>query len=154
MPISLRHQSHIVVADTQPHDYCDLAGLASIHGWHVHLLTNAAAALRLARSTHAHLWIVNVRLPDMSGFDLFEMLRDQLATVCVFIVADQYDAEHERRACRCGAALFLCKGSTGSIDCSAFLDSLNADGHSRTDTEPIVGEPELLLRAPQSIVDP
>ena len=79
MTVFLTSQSHIVVVDPRPHNYHELAALASHNGWHIHLLTNASATMRLARSTHVALWMINVRLPDMSGFDLLEMIRDQLA---------------------------------------------------------------------------
>jgi DNA-binding NarL/FixJ family response regulator len=124
MTVPLASQSHIVVADPRPHDYQQLAALAGRYGWHVHLLTNASATLRLARSTPAALWMVNSRLPDMSGFDLLEMLREQLKSARVFIVADRYDPEHESRACRIGAALYVCKAASGSFDCATLLDAL------------------------------
>ena len=98
MTVQLATQSHIVVADPRPHDYQQLAALAGRYGWHVHLLTSASATLRLARSTAAALWMVNTELPDMSGFDLLQMLREQLASARVFIVADCYDPEHEIRS--------------------------------------------------------
>ena len=117
-------QSHIVVADRRPQDYCDLADLASQYGWHVHLLTSGQATLRLARSISADLWMLNLCLPDMSGFDLFAMLCDRFGTARVFIVEDQYDADHERQACGCGAALYLCKDRRGAIHCSRLLGFL------------------------------
>jgi len=60
----------------------------------------------------------------MSGFDLLEMLRDQLSSARVFIVADRYDPEHESRAYHTGAALYVCKTAGGLLDCTAFLDVL------------------------------
>jgi DNA-binding NarL/FixJ family response regulator len=124
MTVPLASQSHIVVADPRPHDYHELAALAGRYGWHVHLLTSASATLRLARSTTAALWMVNTRLPDMSGFDLLEMIREQLSSARVFIVADRYNPEHESRACRIGAAFYVCKTANGWLDCSALLDAL------------------------------
>ena len=73
------------------------------------------------RSTHVALWMINVRLPDMSGFDLLEMIGDQLADARVFVVADCYNAEHEARACRFGA-FYVCKSAAAALDCRALLD--------------------------------
>ncbi len=123
MTVFLTSQSHIVVVDPRPHNYHELAALASHNGWHIHLLTNASATMRLARSTHVALWMINVRLPDMSGFDLLEMIRDQLADARVFVVADCYNAEHEARACRFGA-FYVCKSAAAALDCRALLDEL------------------------------
>ena len=73
---------------------------------------------------HPVLWVINVRLPDMLGFDLLEMLRELAVAARLFAIADHYDAEDERQACRCGADLFLCKDATRSIDCEPILKSL------------------------------
>jgi DNA-binding NtrC family response regulator len=124
MSAALETQSHIVVADRRPHDYRDLAELASRHSWHVHLLTSGQATLRLAHSTRADLWMLNVQLPDMSGFDLFDMLHSHFMAERIFLIDDQYDPDRERHACGCGAALYLSKDPRGSIDCSKLFNFL------------------------------
>lgn len=126
MSRSLRSQSHIVVADARPKDYRNLALLAGENGWHLHFLTSARAAIQFGRPSHANLWMVNVSLPDMAGFELLEALRDRVAENPVFVVADRYDAEDERRACRIGAALYVVKDASGSIDCKPLLEVLIA----------------------------
>jgi DNA-binding response OmpR family regulator len=126
MSRSLRSQSHIVVADARPKDYRNLALLAGEHGWHLHFLTSARAAIQFGRPSYASLWMVNVSLPDMSGFELLEALRDRVAENPVFVVADRYDADDERRACRNGAALYAVKDAAGSIDCKPLLEVLIA----------------------------
>jgi DNA-binding response OmpR family regulator len=120
----LRFQSHVVVADSRPADYHNLSALAGEHGWHIHFLTNARAAVSFGRSTGVDLWMIGVRLSDMSGFELFETLRDQLLRTPVFIVADRYDPEEERRTCSLGAALYLCKSASGVIHGDALLHLL------------------------------
>ncbi len=120
----LRNQSHIVVTDARPKDYRNLAQLAGEYGWHVHLLTSGRAAIQFARPNSADLWMVNVRLPEMSGFDLLEILRDRVPGVPVFLVADEYHSDDERRACGCGAALYLCKDAARTIDCKPILERL------------------------------
>jgi DNA-binding response OmpR family regulator len=120
----LQTQSHIVVVDSRPVDYRNLPRLAGEYGWHIHFLTSARAAIRFAKSTGADLWLISARLADMCGFELFESLRGQLVGKPVFIVSDEYDPEEERRACRCGAALYLCKGTTGVIQGDALLELL------------------------------
>jgi DNA-binding NtrC family response regulator len=120
----LKRQSHIVVVDSRPIDYRNLPRLAGEYGWHVHFLTSARAAVRFFKSSGVDLWIIGVRLPDMSGFELFETLHDQLLGVPAFIVADQYDPDEERRACSLGAALYLCKSASGVIHDDALLDLL------------------------------
>jgi len=53
-----------------------------------------------------------------------EMLREQLLSARVFIVADRDDPEYESRACRLGAAFYVCKPATGLLDCTALLEVL------------------------------
>jgi DNA-binding response OmpR family regulator len=124
---ALPSQSQIVVTDPRPNDYRGLTRLAGEHGWHVHFLTCGRAAIPFARPRAADLWMINVRLPEMSGFDLLEIVRGRVPGVPVFLVADRYDSEEERRACGCGAALYLCKDANRSIDCKGLLELLIAD---------------------------
>jgi DNA-binding response OmpR family regulator len=112
----LRSDAHIVVADARPKDYRDLALLAGENGWHLHFFTTGLAAIRHGRPSSSDLWIVNAHLPDMDGFDLLEIVSAQVAKSSIFIVADRYESEDERRACQCGAALYLCKDATHAID--------------------------------------
>jgi DNA-binding response OmpR family regulator len=140
MSRSLGSQSHIIVADGRPKDYRNLAMLAGEHGWHLHFLTSARAAIQFGRPGSAGLWMVNVCLPDMSGFELLEAIRDRVTDRPVFVVADRYDADDERRACRWGAALYVVKDAAGSIDCRPLLEVL-VDGQGIEERHKPVVEP-------------
>ena len=59
--------------------------------------------------------IINVELPDLSGFDLVEMLRPIPKGTAVFLVGDQYALEDELRALRLGVGSYLCKPLDDSI---------------------------------------
>jgi len=120
----LESQSHIVVIDPRPHDYRDMTLLAGGYGWHIHFLTSGAAAIQFAPRGHPAVWMINVRLPDMSGLDLVEMLREQEVAGRIFAVADQYDDAEEVSACCRGADLYVCKDATRSIDCKPILEAL------------------------------
>jgi len=65
-------------------------------------------ALHLARIQPVDLWLINIQLPDMSGLDLYAMLRNQSDSV-VYLVTDHYNEEIEREARIHGATLFVCK---------------------------------------------
>ncbi|MBI2824746.1 MAG: response regulator [Planctomycetia bacterium] len=133
----LRSQSHVVVTDPRPLDYRNLAGLAGEHAWHVHFLTSGGAAIQFARRGSANLWMINVSLPDISGFDVVEMLRDLAVTAPVFLVADRYRAEDERQACLRGASLYLCKDTAASIDCPSLLEPLLAEKKAHPRPPPV-----------------
>jgi len=120
----LKDQSHIVVVDSHPNDYCDLQNLAGEYGWHVHFLTSALAAVRFAKSGRTDLWMIGVHLADMSGFELYETIRGQLLGSPVFMVTDHYDLTEEAKACSCGATLYLSKSPTGVLQCEPLLDTL------------------------------
>jgi DNA-binding response OmpR family regulator len=120
----LRTQSHIVVVDSRPRDYHELTSLAEDWQWHIHFLTTARGAVTFLRRARADLWMINARLPDMSGFALYEILREQVDGASAMIVSDQYDVQDERLACGCGATLYVCKGSEFSIACRSLLQSL------------------------------
>jgi len=100
----------------------------------VHVCIDGRSAVRLARRFRADCWLVSVALPDMSGFDLLEML---MPHVCqaeidplrsgavrslanrvasdrtavyhggVFMVADSYSMPDEQRALAAGIAGYL-----------------------------------------------
>jgi DNA-binding NarL/FixJ family response regulator len=132
MPRPLDVQSHIVVIDAHPNDYRDMTLLAGTYNWNLHFLTTGAAALHFAPRGHPALWMINVRLPDMSGFDLVEMLRDEGVPGRVFAVADEYRAADESQACRYGADLYLCKDVVRLIDCAPILKTLAVENFSHS----------------------
>ena len=41
------------------------------------------------------LWVINMRLPDMDGLDLYVMLNDQWPDTPVYLVGDDYRPEDE-----------------------------------------------------------
>jgi len=78
-------------------------------------LPSGRSALRMPPQPDDLLWLINSQLPDISGCELFEMLRDRFHGVPVIIVADRYSIEEERSACRAGATLYLCKPLDGQV---------------------------------------
>ncbi len=100
----------IVVVDPDRAGYGAIAAVAANDDTDVHFLASGQAALRLHPIAGAGLWLINVELPDMTGFDLYEMLRERLdegTVVCM--VAATYGVEEELRACRAGATMYVCK---------------------------------------------
>ena len=73
------------------------------------MATSGREALRLAAARSPTLWLINLKLPDMSGVDLIDMLRQLIACSTVCLVGDQYSADDERTAHRTGTHAYLCK---------------------------------------------
>jgi hypothetical protein len=131
---SLRSQSHIVVIDARPKDYRDLGLLAGEYGWHVHFLTGGRAAIQFARPSSADLWMINVRLPEM----LRPYGNRATGSGCPKFRSPISTTRGGRRACRNGAALYLCKDSNRSIDCKPLLELLITDTRVDRLPDPVV----------------
>jgi DNA-binding response OmpR family regulator len=65
--------------------------------------------LRLRGGEGVAFWLLGVELPDMSGLDLLEMLRDRLDGTATCMVGAEYRIEDEIAAYRAGATLYACK---------------------------------------------
>ena len=102
-------KSRIQIVDLQYEDYDSLLELAGATGCDLSFTQTGHSALRISRLLGADLWIINADLPDMSGFDLLDMLQSTFAGSVVFIVDSVYRLEHERRAMMLKAAQYLCK---------------------------------------------
>jgi len=72
----------------------------------------AAKAVRLAGELHAHVIVLDLSLPDVSGKPLYSMLRDQspLARVIVFTAYDSEGVVRSR-----GVSRVLPKENVGSL---------------------------------------
>ena len=101
--------ARVVVVDSDRSDYAALEQLAAESQWKIHFLHSGRDALRLDEHLASDLWIINVKLPDMSGFDLVEMLWPRTGRAVIFLVTDQYRTEDEIRARSLGVAHYLCK---------------------------------------------
>ncbi|MFZ1935183.1 MAG: hypothetical protein WCB27_09480 [Thermoguttaceae bacterium] len=106
--------ARILVVDSKQSDYDDLLGIAVAHGCEVCFLMTGRAALRQWREVRGGLLIINVELPDLSGFDLVEMSHPFPKGTIVFLVANQYAVEDEVRALRPGGQQ-LSLSATGGV---------------------------------------
>jgi CheY-like chemotaxis protein len=99
----------ICVVDPQGDDYEGWVSAAESSGLRLHVLASAEEALRLARNVTVDVWVVNTRLPGLSGRELCSMLRSQRRRPVVNVVADEYSPQAESAAWQARASLFLCK---------------------------------------------
>ncbi len=90
-------------------DYLTLQELAADGQWEIRFFAGGRDVLRLGEHSPPDLWIVNVRLPDISGLDLVEMLQPRRAGSVLLMMADQYHAEDEIRALSLGVDQYSCK---------------------------------------------
>ena len=97
------------VVNSAVSDYDDLLQMKVEDAWNVFFLASGREALRRNEVCTTDLWIINVELADMSGFDLVEMLETRTDKANVFTVADGYRIEDEIKALSLGISQYLCK---------------------------------------------
>jgi CheY-like chemotaxis protein len=99
----------VAVVDSTPQDYHGLLAAAARPGVSVHFLSSGNDSLRFSRRVPTVVWLVNTSLPDMSGFDLADMLRSIRPSALVFMIGDAYSLDDEMQALTLGLAKYLCK---------------------------------------------
>ena len=88
----------VYVVDGRPADYAEIRHEAHDDRLDIEVFRSGREALRKNPDKGPELWVVNMRLPDMSGTDLLTMLRWRYPGVPVVLVSDEYLAEDEIRA--------------------------------------------------------
>jgi len=101
--------SDLLIVDAQLHDYVELVRQLEWHDVKVDLFSTGEEALRANRVGQPSLWIINVRLPDMTGVGLLEHVRRRSRRSNIFLIGDVYLAEDELAARAAGATAYFCK---------------------------------------------
>jgi len=124
----------IVIVDPAYELYPDFVQAAQSGDVGLHFCCDGRSAVRMARRFRADVWLVAAELPDMSGFDLLEMLSPHVLQSSVdpmrsgsrisldrlgqgmrsgvFIVSDLYRLEEEQRSLASGIAGYLVRPVT------------------------------------------
>lgn len=119
----------IVIVDASCDRHADFVHAAQAGELRLHFCVDATSAIRLSRRFRASAWLVAVDLPDMSAFDLLELLVPSVlqsdvdplrggssrsltfvgegTRSGVFLVSDVYRVEDEQRALASGVAGYL-----------------------------------------------
>ena len=106
---SLNQAKQVLIVDPKADDYNCLADLVESGSIRWTITSSGASSLRLVPSHRDALWLLNTELPDMTGFDLLEMMRSMAPELTIFIVDDTYHPERETQALQLSAARYLCK---------------------------------------------
>lgn len=124
----------IVIVDCSCDRYGDFVRAAQDGEVGLHFCVDGRSAVRLARRFRADAWLVSADLPDMSGFDLLDMLSPHVLQgdvdpmlsgarisldrmgeslrAGIFIVSDTYRLADEQRALASGVAGYLVRPVT------------------------------------------
>lgn len=126
--------SEIVIVDPACDRYGDFVQAARAGDVGLHFCCDGRSAVRMARRFRADVWLVSTELPDMSGFDLLDMLsphvvqgdvdpmlsgaRISLGRIgeslrsAIFLVANEYRLEEEQRSLASGISGYLVRPVT------------------------------------------
>ena len=139
----------IVIIDSNCDRYADFVQAAQEGRVGLHFCVDGQSAVRLARRFRADAWVISAELPDMSGFDLLEMISshvlqggvdpllggsrvslDQVGKgkrSAVFMAADTYRLEEEQRALAAGVSGYLVRPVTLDMIRSSRLPAEHED---------------------------
>ena len=104
-----RRVDDLVVVDASIDDYRELLSDERLMEFPRHYFATGEDALRRYDPSRSTLWMVNVRLPDMSGVGFLEFVRQRARRCPVFLIGDDYSPEDELAARAAGASAYLCK---------------------------------------------
>jgi CheY-like chemotaxis protein len=122
---SQRRVADLLIVDARLDDYVTLVGQLEWLDAQATLFSTGEEALRANRVAQSSLWIINVRLPDMSGVNLLEHIRRRSRRSNIFLVGDAYSAADELAARAAGATAYFCKPPT-----AAWLEACQAHSYA------------------------
>lgn len=99
----------VFVVDFHPCQYDAMAAELSGEGFVFQFASSGHDALRLAPFGSAAFWLINLNLPDMTGYELCELIHGHRPGAVVYLVGDQYRVEDELRSRTLGRTAYVCK---------------------------------------------
>jgi adenylate cyclase len=103
-------QPKILVVDDAPKNVKLLADILSVRGYHVLTADSGIAALRQVRETPPDLVLLDVMMPGMSGYEVCETIKADIATRALpIILVTALDPTERVHGLECGADDFLTK---------------------------------------------
>jgi DNA-binding NtrC family response regulator len=99
----------ILVVDDMEFNRDHLRKVLEVDDYEVETAADGHSALDVLRETTFHLVITDLRMPDMSGFDLLRTLRDERIPVGVIVLTAYGDTADALRTMKAGADDFLTK---------------------------------------------
>jgi sigma-B regulation protein RsbU (phosphoserine phosphatase) len=101
----------ILIVDDTPANLRLLSETLSAHNYRVRAVTSGARALASARATPPDLVLLDIRMPDMDGFEVCRRLKadEQTADIPVIFISALADVEDKVRAFETGGVDYICK---------------------------------------------
>ncbi len=99
----------VFVVDPNPCQYGAMAAALAGEGFVFQFASSGHDALRLAPFGSAAFWFINLTLPDMTGYELCELIHGRRPDAVVYFVGDRYRVEDELRCRTFGRTAYVCK---------------------------------------------
>ena len=125
-------QPCVAVLDDEPQMRRALHRLLSIHGFHVDDYASAPDFLAMPISHPVDCLILDLHMPEISGFDLLADLLASQRNLPVVVITGQDEPETESRVRSLGASAFLRK----PVDELALLEAIGTATGFRLNSEP------------------
>ena len=103
-----------------------LGDLLMVSGLACHCFEGAAAFLAARKTRHYDCLITDIRMPEMSGIDLIERLRDEDCGLPVVVLSSVLDEQTRSHALALGAVAWLTKPVTDERLLGALSDAIAA----------------------------
>jgi DNA-binding response OmpR family regulator len=100
---------HILIVDDDPIGGRMMQFLLTEQGYLVEIVDNARGALGLVERNPPDLMLLDVNLPQLSGFEIYQHLRDDGYDLPVIFVTAKGDLEDRLQGLRMGADDYICK---------------------------------------------
>jgi len=104
----------LIVVDARVADYDVLLADPALADVRVRRYGTGEAALRSPTASAAALWMINTRLPDISGVALLRVIARRSKRASIFLVGDAYSSEEELAARTAGATSYFCKPASSA----------------------------------------
>lgn len=104
----------LIVVDPNLEDYEPLINELHLDELSIRMFSTGEDALRASTESATVLWIVNIRLPDISGVTFLQLLRRRIRRSTVFLVGNCYSAVDELAVRSAGATAYVCKPASAA----------------------------------------
>lgn len=92
MPLlrNIKEDFTILITDDDANCRYSLKDIFEPEGYITYLASSGREAVEIAKQKYLHLLILDIHLPDFSGFDTFEFIKEEKKSIvpCIFVSAD------------------------------------------------------------------
>lgn len=103
------HMKDILIVDDAENNLILLSDLLSEFAYHIRVANNGFEALELISEKKPDLLLLDIMMPEMDGFELFEKAKEQNPDIKTIFITAKTDTRDREKALQLGAVDFLVK---------------------------------------------